>query len=441
MALRLPRFTPGRPITEEVTAEKLNQIVEAVRQCELAPGVGYDINRGPAGSTLTIRGQTTLSAGGGAAVQIIGPTNSGISHTNAAEILDPGTASYNFESRTPSGEYIPASVHGMYFGTKIRSNTNPSLGAFTEDIRFHAEQTGLGLSDEDTFRNIGLLVSHQGAISEATAAATSQYASTCDAITSGNYVSSNRIVNCGEGTYLGGSSRTGSLYGTTASGGTLCSGVRYIVTTTCQGMSSTQYYTFTEPEFASTAAGSFVIDNPGATDDQYVGTEALLPTGVYFFRRTFLVPESSASAGVSIRIRVRPKTVGTWGRSTFHSVRVNGTNVGYTYFETPSSGLQPLEISEGFKAGSNTLEIGVTSSDNVSYPTVSFEFLPTTAVIAALDSDDQVGDFIDLTEEQMDLISEGTPVKALSGVTAYIWSYRGEGPKNASDSYDQIRQA
>lgn len=441
MSLRLPRFQAGRPVTEEVTADKLNQLVDAIRQCELNSGVGYDVARGSGGSTLTIKSQTIIAGGPGAA-QLIGPTNSGISHTNGEELIQPGAASYNFECRTPTGSYVAASVHGQYWGEKLRFNTNPTLGSITIEEKYEAQGTGVSISSDDTYRNIGLLVPHQAEVFDETAANTSSYASTCDAITSGNYVAFSKIVTCGQANDFegSGSSVTGSVYGTTSSGGTLCSGTRYIATATCSGVYATQYYTFTSVGVTA-AAGSFVTDNIiGEVQGQYVGTDPYVPGGVYFYRRTFLVPDSAASATVIVKVRIRLKG-SSHGQSTINAVKVNGSNVGYAYFETPSTTLQPLEISDGFQAGTNTLEVGVQANNFTSYPTVSFEFLPTSAVVSALDNNDQVSDFIDLTEEQMDLIGQGTPVKALNGATAWIWSYKGTGLKNTSDSYDLIRQA
>lgn len=442
MALKLPRFQAGRPLTEEVTADKLNQLANAIRQCELNSGVGYDVARGPGGCTLTIRSQAAAGTAGQGSAQIVGPTNSGVSHTNGEELIQPGTASYNFECRTPTGSYVPASVHGSQWGEKLRFNTNPTLGSITVEEKYEAQSTGVFPDPGDTYRSIGLLVPHQGEVFEETAANTSSYASTCDAITSGNYVAFSKIVTCGQTNDFEGSSGTvtGSVYGTTASGGTLCSGTRYIVTATCSGVYASQYYTFTS--VGTTAAmGSFVTDNiAGQVEGRYIGTDPYVPGGVYFYRRTFLVPEAAASATVTIKVRVRLKGTGR-GMSTISAVKVNGSNVGYTYFETPSTTLQPIEISSGFQAGTNTLEVGVQANNFTSYPTVSFEFLPTSAVISAFDGDDQVSDFIDLTEEQMDLIGVGTPVKALNGATAWIWSYKGAGPKNTSDSYDLVREA
>lgn len=436
MAMRLPRFQSGRPLTDEVTADKLNQLVDAIRQCELNSGVGYDVNRGPGGTTLVVRpGVATTAAG---RTVILGMTNSGMSHTDNS-VANPGTSSYGLSCKTPTGGYTTAYVHGSYYGIKIQYNTNPTHGALTVTTKFEAFYTDISISSEDTCRSVGLLSAHQGEVFDETQLNTSSYTG-CNQYTSGEYVFSNRIVNCGANNVFGLSTQiTGSIYGVTSSGGTLCNGVRYYVTATCTGRSALEYYTFSSVG-ATAAAGSFVIDNynTGLDSGGYVGTEALTPEGVYFYKRTFEMPDDVSPVTASVRVRVRLKTT-TPGKSTIHSVRVNGANVSYGYFENQSSSLQPLLISDGFQSGSNTIEIGVTSQNfNLSYPTASFEFLPTTATLTSL-SGVTVGGFADLTEAQQDLIGQGTPVKVKITGTDKIYAYNGTGSKTSSGSYTFVR--
>lgn len=442
MSLRLPSFTRGRPLTEEVTADKLNQMVDAIRQCEVQSGVGYDVTRNAGGTSLTVR-PVVLPQGAGVSIDFIGPANSGISHTDGGQVVNPGTSSYGMECKTPTGSYTTAYVHGSYWGEKLRFNTNPTLGSITVEEKYRAASTGVFPDPGDTYRNIGLLVPHQGEVFDQTAVSlTSSYASTCDAITSGNYVAFSKIVTCGQANDFEGSSGTvtGSVYGTTASGGTLCSGTRYIVTATCSGVYASQYYTFTSAG-TTAALGAFVTDNiTGQVEDQYIGTDPYVPGGVYFYRRTFLLPEAAASATVRVKVRVRLKAT-SHGRSTINAVKVNGSNVGYTYFETPSTTLQPIEISSGFQAGTNTLEVGVQANNFTSYPTVSFEFLPTTSTIISLNDNNEAAGFSDLTEGQQDLIGLGTPVQVLVGTTVSIYAYKGTGSKTAQASYDFVRDA
>lgn len=444
MALKLPRFQAGRPLTEEVTADKLNQLVDAIRQCELNSGVGYDVARGPGGTTLTVKPGVMASAAPGATV-ILGMTNSGMSHTDAT-VVNPGISSYNFECRTPTGGYTTAYVHGSYSGQKIRFNTNSALGAITIETKFEAHVTGVFTNPDDNYRSVGLLVSHQGEVFESFQNNTTGYASSCDAFSSGNYVSvggglGNKIITCNHLNDFEGSSgtRTGSLYGTTSSGGTLCSGVRYIVTATCSGVAASYYYTFTSVGVTA-AAGSFVTDNIfGAITDAYVGTDSYVPGGVYFYKRTFEIPDNVSPSTVRIKLRLRLKSSGD-GKSTINSVRINGANVSYTYFETSSSTIQPIEIAEGFQSGTNTLEIGVYANNFDSYPTVSFEFLPTTSTIISINGSD-TGSFPDLTAAQQDLIGQGTPVKVKVTGVDKIYTYNGTGSKTSSGSYTYLRDA
>lgn len=50
----LPRFKAGQPLLDQVTAERLNDICAMIESVRLQNGVGYTMNRGAGGTTLTI---------------------------------------------------------------------------------------------------------------------------------------------------------------------------------------------------------------------------------------------------------------------------------------------------------------------------------------------------------------------------------------------------
>lgn len=52
MALDLPFFRPGAKFREELTAERLNKMVAAIRSLEIQPGTNVRVSRTPGGTTL-----------------------------------------------------------------------------------------------------------------------------------------------------------------------------------------------------------------------------------------------------------------------------------------------------------------------------------------------------------------------------------------------------
>lgn len=52
MALDLPYFRPGAKFREELTAERLNKMVAAIRSLEIQPGTNVRVSRTPGGTTL-----------------------------------------------------------------------------------------------------------------------------------------------------------------------------------------------------------------------------------------------------------------------------------------------------------------------------------------------------------------------------------------------------
>ena len=93
----------------------------------------------------------------------------------------------------------------------------------------------------------------------------------------------------------------------------------------------------------------------------------------------------------------------------------------------------PIEITDGFVSGQNDLEIIISSASLTLYPSVSFEFLPTTATIVTTQG------FSILTDAQKDLIGNGTPVQVTVGTTNSIYAYDGAGDKGTTASYTFLR--
>ena len=157
-----------------------------------------------------------------------------------------------------------------------------------------------------------------------------------------------------------------------------------------------------------------------------------MPTGNYSYKRTFDIGSIPASS-VKIRVKIRI------GQGSFTSVKLNGQNATYSSFETQTSTFVPIEIIDGFISGQNELEVIVSSTSTTIYPSVSFEFLPTTATIVSLDNSNDAAGFDELTDAQQDLIGNGTPVQVLVGTTVSIYAYNGSGSKTASGSYTFLR--
>lgn len=442
MALRLPRFQSGRPILEEVTAEKLNQIVEAVQQCELQGGVGYDVTRGPGGATLSIRQDRTVPPVSLGTAKIVGPTSSGISHLDNTPV-DPGLQSYNFFVKHDlDQEYGLAFVHGSTYTLTETHNTNQGVGDITETTNrvsgefglgnFYPYQTGVVLLSADLHRRIGKLSFYQGSVQSFEKFDNDGYGEGCADKASGEYVSGGYKVTCGSTSVaVGVVSRTGEKFAVDAPGGLVCAGTTYGIVDSCLGKTARFYSVFTD---LGAVPGNFVVDAQ-ASDPDSSGT----PTGKYTFKRVFdLSGVAAFNSTVKVRIRLRSSS---YGQAFINSVRVNGQAVNYTYFETQSSTLQPIQISDGWVDGENTLEVVVSTTNSSSYPSVSFEFLPTTALIIALDDGDNVSGLSDLTDAQVDLIGQGTPVKALEGSDPYIWAYKGTGDKRSAENYERLREA
>ena len=428
MAVRLPRFTSGRPLTDEVTSDKLNQLVDAIRQCELNSGVGYDVNRGPGGTTLTVR-PVVLPQGTGAAKDLIGPSNSGISHTDAGVVVNPGVESYNFYAKTPAGSYSTAYVHGTTGSSITTYNTANNFGKVSLESK-RTKTINYTPASGDSFQSIGLLSAYQSDVYNASQFQVTPYASNCALAAAGEFgIPNTSFVGVGalNGVFAGSCNVTASFVGgtqvmtlskyisTVATQGSLlsCSGTTYTTGSTCSGQGALFYYTFAT---AGTAAGNFNRDSD----------EANYATGLYSYKRSFHLGDiSPVSAKVRAKIRI--------GFGSFVSVKLNGANVSYTNFETQTTTYIPMEITNGFIDGQNDFEFVFFSSNTNVFPSVSFEFLPTTATIVTTQG------FSILTDAQKDLIGDGTPVQVTVGVTSSLYAYNGSGDKGTTASYTFLR--
>ena len=427
MSLRLPSFQSGRPLLEQVTADKLNQLVDAIRQCELNSGVGYDVNKNSGGATLTIRQQGhQYVQGGDSAKKLIGPSNSGMSHTDASVVVNPGVESYNFYAKTPTGSYTTAFVHGENRGTSGTYNTSSNHKVKTLQTYALRSQTGIVTTSTDFYRRIGLLSAFQATAYTLTTGDTTKYASECESIIDqgkthpSTVVDGQRFIFDGSANFNGGISMGGyTSYGTTAgSNQTICSGTTYYIQSfPAISVHINRFYYSESASF--NCAGNFFRDTGNTSETSF-------PSGNYSFKRIFnLGSISSSSAKIRVKIRI--------GQGSFISVKLNGQNATYSSFETQTSTLVPIEITDGFISGQNELEVIVSSTSSTIYPSVSFEFLPTTATIVTTQG------FSILTDAQKDLIGNGTPVQVTVGTTNSIYAYDGSGDKGTTASYTFLR--
>lgn len=454
MALKLPRFQAGRPLTEEVTADKLNQLVDAIRQCELNSGVGYDVARGPGGTTLTVKPGVMASAAPGATV-ILGMTNSGMSHTDAT-VVNPGTSSYGMQCKTPTGSYTTAFVHGVTFLVSELFNISTNPATVTTQIKplaYDLNSTDFyEISASDTHRRVGLLNNDIEGFSYTENSLA--YASQCAAITSGNYVAASGTtwfaIACnlatpyplGAGAFD--TSFTGNLYSTTVKAGQTgvnCSGTTYYSQGTCSGRAVRFYHTFSS---LGTASGNYTRD----LGSSRVDPGPALATGTFTYKRTFDASNVDASV-VRIRcwVRIGQHDYNQANLVSLSSIRFNGQSVAYTYFDSygdtnqkPEFIVYPIEFDAPLVDGTNTIEFNISNQNANAYPSVSFEFATTTVTITSVSGVD-TGSFSDLTAAQQDLIGQGTPVKVKVTGVDKIYTYNGTGSKTSSGSYTYLRDA
>ena len=376
MALRLPRFQAGRPITEEVTAEKLNQIVDAIRQCELQGGVGYDVTRGPGGATLAIRRDNMIPSSQLGAAYVIGPPSTGVAQDGTLIAAGDPTPAWSVK-RPGSDVFEPIYVFGeiKYFYEPL------PLSCSSASKVYRKGNSDIYLSAADLVRFVGVLAPHQG-----------------------------------------------NVYTYTDLG--VCNPYSEI-TDPCGQTWDNRY----QQNEQFSAAGAFGELSDGCYN--YNGE-----TGTYVFRCTFHIGQINPSQ-IKVRFRLRTNNVQNI-QTSVSSIQLNSQAASFSpsgSFSTDTGFNETREISEGFVTGINTFDIVVNHPTERYYPGIKCQFLPTTALIVARDNGGDVSGFSDLTDGQVDLIGQGTPVKALDGSEPYIWSYTGVGNKRSSGSYTQLRPA
>ena len=400
MALRLPKFQAGRPILEELTAEKLNQMVDAIRQCEISSGVGYDVTRGPGGTSLAIRQDKGSSTSKIGAAYVVGPPVTGIGNDGLP--IAPGLPTPAWSIRRPNSDvFEPIYVFGQYNHFLEEIAVSCSSLSF-EYVRY---DSGVTISESDKVRFVGLMADYQGQIHDYWNSNGNKEFCPCDP-RSPNY-NEDDPVDC------------------SVPGNSTCN---YISNNGTQQDINQKW----NPGQSYSAAGAFGY----LADTCYSETGNTAP---HVFRCTFDLGSINPSM-VKLRFRLRPFD----GLVT--AIQLNSAAALYTpsgTFSTNAGFNETREISEGFIDGINTFDIYSNASYNGYHPGIACQFEPTTALIVSKTGDgaDAIGGLSDLTEAQQDLIGLGTPVKALNGNDPYIWSYKGTGSKTSSSSYNELRPA
>ena len=113
-SFQIGAFEVARNASARDLAEKLNRLREAVDQCRLQPGVGYTLNRGPGGTTLSI----AAGGGGGAAVPDPHPWQVTVEtrdrrryfRVTPGSVLD-GVSVQNLDSLVAIPENSPGNIH------------------------------------------------------------------------------------------------------------------------------------------------------------------------------------------------------------------------------------------------------------------------------------------------------------------------------------------
>jgi len=106
MALDLPYFAPGGKLRDQLTAERLNKIVAAIRSLEIQPGANIHVSRTPGGTSL--KAVVPQQKGGAAAAEEVYPFRLESSSTSGgiAVTVHPGT----INGVIPSGILVPTLV-------------------------------------------------------------------------------------------------------------------------------------------------------------------------------------------------------------------------------------------------------------------------------------------------------------------------------------------
>lgn len=385
MALRLPRFQSGRPILEEVTSEKLNQIVDAIRQCEVQSGVGYDVTRGPGGATLSIRRDNVIPASQQGAAYIVGPPSTGINDEGQVIGVAQPVPSWSVK-RPGSSSFEPVYVYGpnnyLYeFQATGCSSVEPVYAGFAN---------GLVLSSSDKSRFCGLLAPYQR----------------------GSFAY-DQTQSCACNPFIGDPCTQIVDY--------------------CGNSWTLSIYTLPGAFFSQLGSFGILTSVCGVPFGQ---------TGIFTFRCTFDLGSLSPS---QVKLRFRLQTgIPQSSDTTISTIQLNSQTVEYAPLGTfsTSAGFNEIrEITNGFVQGVNHLDFLAEQHDPNYYPGIKCQFEPTTAVIVSKNSSGEVSNFSSLTEAQLDLIGLGTLVRAVSGGTAYDWTYTGIGNKRSSSSYNRLREA
>lgn len=130
MALDLPFFRPGAKFREELTAERLNKMVAAIRSLEIQPGTNVRVSRTPGGTTL--KASIPKQRGGGGA-----------------------NLSYPFGfyfGGTPSAPWFglyPGTINGLIPGNITTTFGLPSTTTYTKYCVFDCDTDGYQVTNVD----------------------------------------------------------------------------------------------------------------------------------------------------------------------------------------------------------------------------------------------------------------------------------------------------
>jgi len=139
MALDLPYFRPGAKFREELTAERLNKMVAAIRSLEIQPGTNVRVSRTPGGTTL--KASIPKHRGGSA----------GSCPFNVSLELNEANYKIKVTPGTVNGVYATNYIASMIFDTTTLSvgqtaNTNVVLNITTDGKQVTAYEIGTAAS-------------------------------------------------------------------------------------------------------------------------------------------------------------------------------------------------------------------------------------------------------------------------------------------------------
>lgn len=139
MALDLPFFRPGAKFREELTAERLNKMVAAIRSLEIQPGTNVRVSRTPGGTTLKAQIQRARQRASATCPFHVSLQLSGINYKIR---VAPGTV---------NGVYATNYIAAMIFDTTTLSvgqtaDTNVVLNITTDGKQVTAYEIGTAAS-------------------------------------------------------------------------------------------------------------------------------------------------------------------------------------------------------------------------------------------------------------------------------------------------------